>query len=385
MKVCHGQTFNLRNPLICKVTLTPVSGGATTALVCRSDWPSESDSFGALIVDASMRVPGQVVVPVFQTNGTSVSLEEGDVVLIEPAQLTVLYRKEWVSNSVMPTERCNSQCLMCPQPPRKDSEDLVAFSLRTIALMDSETRAIGITGGEPTLVWSGLIEILNACRTCLPEASIQLLSNGRVLKDFEKAKELAEAGGDRLFVGIPLYGDVSEVHDAMVGVKGAFWETLEGIYNLERAGIFVEVRTVITKYNYLRLPQWAEYLYRTMPFVGHIALMGLEPIGFAARNLEKLWIDPVDYAQQLEKAVKILRRRDMPFSIFNHQLCTLPESIWSNCVRSISEWKTVYMSECDNCLRKLECGGFFSSAEIKRSKHIQPIGWQRSVEGVSDG
>jgi hypothetical protein len=111
----------------------------------------------------------------------------------------------------------------------------------------------------------------------------------------------------------------------------------------------------------------------------------LEPIGFAARNLEKLWIDPVDYAQQLEKAVKILRRRDMPFSIFNHQLCTLPESIWSNCVRSISEWKTVYMSECDNCLRKLECGGFFSSAEIKRSKHIQPIGWQRSVEGVSDG
>lgn len=385
MNVCHGQTFNLRNPLICRVVLTPVSDGETTALVCRSDWPPEANRFGALIVDASMRIPEQVVVPVFQTNGMAVSLEDGDVILIEPLQLTVLYRKGWISNSVMPTERCNCQCLMCPQLPRKDNEDLIAFSLRTISLMDSETKTIGITGGEPTLVWSGLLEIVNACRTYLPKASIQLLSNGRVLKDFEKAKELAETGKDRLFVGVPLYGDVSEVHDAMVGVKGAFWETLEGIYNLERAGMFVELRTVITKYNYLRLPQWAEYVYRNMPFIGHIAFMGLEPVGLAARNLNKLWIDPVDYAKQLEKAVKILWRRDMLVSIFNHQLCTLPESIWSNCVRSISEWKTVYISECDNCLRKLECGGFFSSSEIKRSKHIHSIGWKRSIEGVSDG
>jgi His-Xaa-Ser system radical SAM maturase HxsC len=385
VKICHGQTFNLSNPLICKVALTPVSEGATTALVCRSDWPAKPDSFGVLIVGHGMEIPERVAVPVFQTNGAAASFEDGDVVLIEPSQLTVLYRKTWISNSVMPTERCNSQCLMCPQPPRRDSEDLVAFSLQTISLMDLGTRAIGITGGEPTLAWPGLIEILNACKTYLPEASIQLLTNGRILNDFEKAKELAGAGGERLFVGVPLYGDISEVHDTMVGVKGAFWETLEGIYNLERAGVFVELRTVVTKYNYLRLPQWAEYVYRTMPFVGHIALMGLEPVGLAATNLDKLWIDPVDYAQQLEKAVKILRRRDMAFSIFNHQLCTLSESIWSNCVRSISEWKTVYMPECHNCLKKLECGGFFSSAEIKRSRHIKPLGCQTSVEGVHDG
>jgi len=373
MKMYHGQTINFKKPLICKVCFSPGISGTSSALVCRSEWPTDPESFGFLIVGSNLSVPEKVKVPVFYLNENTVDLEDGDVVLIEPSHLTVLYRKGWISNSIMPTERCNCHCLMCPQPPRNDSEDLIEFSLRTISLMDTQTQAIGITGGEPTLVWPGLIKILTACKTNLPKASIQLLSNGRVLKNFDKAKELAEVGEERLFVGIPLYGDVSEIHDTMVGSKGAFWETLEGIYNLERAGIFVELRTVITKYNYSRLPQWAEYLYRNMPFIGQIALMGLEPVGFAYRNLEKLWIDPVDYAQHLEKAINILRRRDMSVLVFNHQLCTLPKSLWPNCVRSISEWKNVYLPECDNCRMKSACGGFFSSEKVCRSMHIKPI------------
>ena len=72
-----------------------------------------------------------------------------------------------------------------------------------------------------------------------------------------------------------------------------------------------------------RLAQLAEYIYRNLTFAEHIALMGLEHIGYAPRNMHELWIDPYDYQDQLESAVEILSTRGMNVSIYNLQLCVL--------------------------------------------------------------
>lgn len=376
MKSYHGKSFNLMEPLLCKIVFRPsgVSGGST-ACFCTSELPSEVERYSAVIVDSATRVLNSTSFPVFQiSQNDAPGLEEGDVVLVEPSGLlTVLYKRESLSNSVLLTERCNCRCLMCPQPPKNDSENWVDLSLRTIALMDSNTQALGITGGEPTLVWQGLMKVLSACNDFIPSASIHLLTNGRVLKDYNKAEALAEAGGKNLFVGVPLYSDVGDIHDGLVCSKGAFWDTIEALYNLERAGIFVELRTVITSYNYMRLPQWAEYVYRTMPFVGRVVFMGLEPIGLALENIDELWVDSVDYLPQLEQAIKILHRRDMGVLIYNHQLCTLPRYLWPITVKSISDWKIRYMPECDGCSVRASCGGFFYSAQTYRSRKISPV------------
>ena len=47
-------------------------------------------------------------------------LKDHDVIKFRPtdSSINVLYRKESNSNSFLVTERCNSFCIMCSQPPR---------------------------------------------------------------------------------------------------------------------------------------------------------------------------------------------------------------------------------------------------------------------------
>jgi hypothetical protein len=56
----------------------------------------------------------------------------------------------------------------------------------------------------------------------------------------------------------------------------------------------------------------------------------------------------------------------MNISIFNHQLCTLPKSVWHLSVKSISDWKNNYEPECDGCSVKDRCGGFFTTSNGKK-------------------
>lgn len=43
-------------------------------------------------------------------------------------------------------------------------------------------------------------------------------------------------------------------------------------------------------------------------------------VSYTPRNIQELWIDPYDYQDNLEQAVEILAVRNMPVSIYNHQL-----------------------------------------------------------------
>ena len=102
--------------------------------------------------------------------------------------------------------------------------------------------------------------------------------------------------------------------------------------------------------------------------------MGLEMMGYAVGNLESLWIDPWEYRGELETATLFLAERGMNVSVYNHQLCTIPESIWPYARKSISDWKNEYLPQCDGCKVQARCGGFFSSAISRKvSQHIHPF------------
>ena len=112
-----------------------------------------------------------------------------------------------------------------------------------------------------------------------------------------------------------------------------------GLHQLARFGVQTEIRVVLHAISIPRLPQLAEYIYRNLTFTEHVALMGLENIGYAPRNMGDLWIDPHDYQDQLESAVELLSTRGMSVSIYNHQLCVLRPSLWKFARQSISDWK----------------------------------------------
>jgi radical SAM protein with 4Fe4S-binding SPASM domain len=101
--------------------------------------------------------------------------------------------------------------------------------------------------------------------------------------------------------------------------------------------------------------------------------MGLEYTGYTPRNIEELWIDPYDYQDELEEAVEYLAIRNMNVSIYNHQLCVLKSSLWSYARKSISDWKTLYLPECQTCSALPTCGGLFQWAAKKHSDHIHSI------------
>lgn len=302
-------------------------------------------------------------------------LSDGDVVVLRPSgAVGVLYRQNSPHNTILATERCNSLCLMCSQPPKEtDDSYLVAEILRLIDLIDPACQALGLSGGEPTLLGHDLLRIISKCRDSLPNTSLHVLTNGRRFSEGQYAFELGVLGHPDLMLGIPLYSDIDTEHDYVVQARGAYDETVSGLYNLTRAAVLVEIRVVLHKQTVGRLPQLAEFIYRNLPFAAHVALMGMEMFGFVHRNLSDLWIDPVDYMPQLEEATTALALQGMNVSIYNLPLCLLPRSVWPFARRSISDWKNVFLEECDHCGVRDYCSGFFHSATKRHSAHIRPL------------
>jgi len=302
-------------------------------------------------------------------------LADGDVVRLNPKRngLRTLYRKRSPHNFFLLTERCNNYCLMCSQPPKEiDDSYIVDDILQVIPLMSPDTVSVGLTGGEPSLLGPALIKIIESFKNHLSASSLHILSNGRGF-DTAFAKGIAEGHHPDLMIGIPIYSDIAALHNHVVQGDGAFDETIRGIINLKRFGVKVEIRVVIHKLTYERLPDLARFIRRNLTFCDHVALMGLEITGFTKINLEQLWIDPVEYQDQLAEAVEILSQAGLSVSIYNHQLCLLKPSLIPFNVKSISDWKNEFMPECKACKRMNECGGFFNSAKIRYSSHIKPF------------
>jgi His-Xaa-Ser system radical SAM maturase HxsC len=302
-------------------------------------------------------------------------LTEGDVVsLSHSGAVHVLFRRTSPHNTILLTEQCNSFCLMCSQPPKKEDDSYrISQVLRLLELIDPSAREIGLSGGEPTLLGDSFLAIVAKARDSLPHTALHVLSNGRLFKNPDFAQRLASIGHPDLMLGIPLYSDVDTIHDYVVQAAGAFHETMRGLHNLGASGVRLEIRVVLHKQTYRRLPRLAEFIWRNLPFVDHVALMGLEMFGFTPRNLDVLWIDPWEYAAELEEAALSLAACGMRVSIYNHQLCTIPRSLWPFARKSISDWKNVYLEACTHCAAKPYCGGFFQSATKQHSAHITPI------------
>lgn len=303
-------------------------------------------------------------------------LANGDIVKISPdCSVRTLFRAQSNHNGILLTEQCNNYCLMCSQPPKRHDDSWILDEIRElIPMIPRKTQSLGITGGEPTLFGDGFLDVLRLCKSWLPYTSMHVLSNGRTFANAEFAKKYAAIEHPDLMVGIPIYSDDPARHDYVVQAKGAFDETVRGILNLKRLGQKVEIRVVLHKQTFERLPELAEFIARNLLFVDHIALMGLEMMGFTRANLDSLWIDPIEYKDHLSDAVNILRTYRIPVSVYNHQLCLVNRDIEPVYVRSISDWKNEYAPECDGCTRKTECGGFFSSG-VKHgySTNIRPF------------
>lgn len=274
------------------------------------------------------------------------------------------FRIDSNDNTLFTTARCNNNCIMCCQPPlyNDDMEELYLRNIEIINRAPKNIPVVGISGGEPTLLGDKLVELLRHIRQTLPDSDIHILSNGRNFKDIEYTRKVVEAADDKLFVGIPLHSDYSRDHDIIAGAKGAYNETIAGIFNLGALGAIIELRIVINKLNYMRLPQIADFIHKNLPFVAWTAFMAMEHIGHAVSNERNVWVEPINYADKLAEAVLTLAQWRKEVAIYNVPLCLIPEQIHRFAQKSISDWKNKYLPICDNCVKKSQCCGFFTTS-----------------------
>jgi len=156
-----------------------------------------------------------------------------------------------------------------------------------------------------------------------PKTALHVLSNGRIFNYLSLCRKLAAIEHPDLMVGIPLYSDIPHRHDFVVQADGSFDQTIRAIMNFARCGVSVEIRMVLHCQTIDRLPQFARFIARNLPFVDHVALMGLELMSFVRMNLDALWAEPAEYQAELKHAVLHLQRHAINVSIYNHQLCIL--------------------------------------------------------------
>ena len=144
------------------------------------------------------------------------------------------------------TYGCNNQCLHCYNEPGRAKNRLslenwkkVLDKLEKIAIPH-----IVFTGGEPTTV-PFLPELLQHADRLGIIAGLN--TNGRRLKDEEYVLQLKEGSLDH--VQITIESMDPSVHDSMVGVNGAWEETVAGIRNAIKNGLYMNTNTTLLASN----------------------------------------------------------------------------------------------------------------------------------------
>lgn len=291
------------------------------------------------------------------------SLEPGDIVVPRGAksEVTVLLRKSDTHHSLFMTNRCNSYCLMCSQPPTKDDDGwLVGEAIAAIHHLDWTPRALGLTGGEPLLLRRGLRQILDEVGRRFPTTMVEVLTNGRMFSEPDVVDEVLVGLRTSVRWLIPLYGHANFLHDFVVQSQGAFDETIAGLLSLQAHGQAVQLRSVLIPSVLENLADLSNFVARNLPFVSEWAWMGCEPIGFALANRELCEADLTDWSTALEQASRTLRIYGVRHVLMNTPLCSLPRSLWPHAHKSISDWKNVYAQECDGCAVRKDCVGLFA-------------------------
>lgn len=303
-------------------------------------------------------------------------LTPGDVVVLFPNGIVnTLFRIDSEDNTIFMTNNCNQNCIMCSQPPQKlnDIEQFFDINYSLIDFIPLSTKQLGISGGEPTLCSKYLRLLLIKLFDRIPSINVFILTNAVLLSDIKFSEYWVGLPKDKILFSIPLYGDNQFTHDSIVRTKGSFNKTIKGIYNLFKNGYRVELRVIPQKKNIIRLERLSQFIYKNLTFVEKVAFMGLENIGKAHTNIERIWIPPEILNIYLKKATDFLRISGINCSLYNFQNCVLPKQLRHLSLQTISDWKQEYLPECSKCIERSVCGGIFNSSLNLMKPYIEPI------------
>lgn len=279
-------------------------------------------------------------------------------------------------NAFVVTQRCNSNCIMCPDTEfhRRERHDADVGNLLTlIKHIPDDASHFTITGGEPFLLKSDIFTFFKALQHKLKESRFLLLTNGRALSINDYCIKLKESLPQNTIIGIPLHGYNASTHDAITQTVGSFGQTVLGVSNLLSLGLYVEIRIVVSKLNYEYINKIADFIVVNFKGICRVKIMGLEMLGNAVINRERVWISYKDAFEASVEAVKTLIMHNIDVGLYNFPLCAVDEKYWNICEKSITRSKIRFCEDCNACELKDACGGMFVGSKKYAEKDIVPI------------
>lgn len=156
-------------------------------------------------------------------------------------------------NWVRLTYACNDRCIFCLDAHTHDGEmrDPEEVKRQILDGRKKGAERLILSGGEPT-IHPRFVEFVKLGRLA-GYARVQTVTNGRMFKYREFLTRAIDAGLGEITFSI--HGPNAKVHDALVGVRGAFDEEVEGLRNaLEDGRVIVNIDVVINRGNVKHLP-----------------------------------------------------------------------------------------------------------------------------------
>jgi radical SAM protein with 4Fe4S-binding SPASM domain len=293
------------------------------------------------------------------------------------------------------TYRCNDDCAHCYNARPRDYPEISTADWKRIIdrVWDLGIPHIVFTGGEPTLR-DDLPELISHAETNGQITGVN--TNARRLSDPKFVEALVDVGLDHIQITVESHDH--EIHDLMVGKRGAWRQTITGLRNVLNTPLYVMTNTTMLQENSPFLDETLDFLVtegvptiglNALIYSGHGLTVGtglreseLPPLLDLARektiehNQRLIWYTPTQYCnfdpQQLELGVKgctaalynMCVEPDggvIPCQSYYQQLGNILndpwESIWEHDLSVKLRNRDYVPSDCLDCELLSECGG----------------------------
>ncbi len=253
---------------------------------------------------------------------------------------------------------CNNNCISCIIDSRLSSMrgqmDWSEIKGRIDRLPDS-CDTVGITGGEPTISVH-FFRAMKYLREKKPGLMTFLVSNGRMFSYNKFCDRFSSVGLERVRVGIALYSHDPHIHDSITMSPGSCKQTVEGIRNLFKMRIAVELRLIVNRKNYRQLADTADFIKQCLPGVERVVFINMKYTGNAFKNREELFIRYSDIVPHVIRAAETLESSGIETRLFHFPLCTIPERHHEKAMGITKQRaELAYAERCGECSKKEEC------------------------------
>jgi len=285
--------------------------------------------------------------------------------------------------------QCNNRCLICAV----DSETNRNRNISTEELCRYFDRFSGkdgfefeISGGEPT-IRPDFLYLINYLRSNSPKNPYILLSNGRRFSDTHFTSRVSEMPPKSILIAI--HGDTQQIHDTQTQVRGSFNETVVGVRNLFDYGLNVDLKIIVTKLNFTRLPELVQFAAQTFPNLRHMSINGLDVQGTVLRNKERVFVPIRTAKPYIQKALDSamsqgisIRTYSLPVCLFDdpyrqfigeqpqrNLICKSPTTETDSVA-----WTQGTIDKCSSCKYRSFCSGtWYSYFDNYGTEELTPV------------